>query len=349
MGRDARERGRIVALCLLAALGGLAAALAAEQPPFRDSVVVERVVLDVRAVDRSGDPIMGLGPDDFTVLVDKREVRLESAEWIAGTRVAARSETPVAAAGVAPEQEATKRRIVVLFFQNDFHASRLSGLMRMWPKASALLDTLEPQDLVAVLSFDSHLKLHCDLTTDRAATRSSILPTVIFRQPAPVVPAGELSLAAHIDPGDALDAATPEQGLAVTARALEAIPGVKTLVYLGWGLGRFSRSGVRLPDEYFDAVASLTRAHTTVITLDVTDADYHSLEVGLEQVAYDTGGFYAKTHLFPDLAMKRLSSALAGYYEIVFEKPDLPSGRHAVDVRLARLDGTVLARPAYTD
>jgi hypothetical protein len=84
-----------------------------------------------------------------------------------------------------------------------------------------------------------------------------------------------------------------------------------------------------------------------VFTLDVTDADYHSLEVGLEQVSYDTGGFYAKTHLFQAQALRRLEGALAGHYVLVLEAPRLPPGPHRLRVRLRGREGTVLAPPAW--
>ena len=57
----------------------------------------------------------------------------------------------------------------------------------------------------------------------------------------------------------------------------------------------------------------------------MTDADYHTLEVGLEQVAADTGGFYAKTHLFPAQAMARLEGAMAGHYVLAFERAAEPA------------------------
>ena len=57
-----------------------------------------------------------------------------------------------------------------------------------------------------------------------------------------------------------------------------------------------------------------TRPGTTVFSLDVTNADSHSLEVGLERVAEDTGRFYAKTHQFLPGIMRRLRLALSGHY-----------------------------------
>ena len=86
-----------------------------------------------------------------------------------------------------------------------------------------------------------------------------------------------------------------------------------------------------------------------MFSLDITDADYHDLEFGLQQVAGDTGGFYVKTHLFPALAMDRLEGALAGYYSLSFEKPFLPSGIHDVEVRLVGRKGEVLSSGTYVD
>ncbi len=331
----------------LVACGLVAANLAggARAQHFDETVLVERVVLEARVVDRAGRPLVGLGRDDFLLRVDGVPVPLESAEWI--------PEAPPPAWAVAGATDLPpprpQPRLVVLFVQADLHPSRLAGLMRMWPKVVGFLATLKGEDLVALLSFDAHLKLHHDFTTDRERTRTAILPTRIFREPPLLAPHEAPSLAAHLDPTAARRAATPERALALTARALEAIGGVKTLVYLGWGLGRFSTSGVHLPRDYFDAVAALTRSRTTVMTLDVTDADYHSLEVGLERVARDTGGFYAKTHLFPDVAMANLAGAMTGYYELVFEKPELPRGTHRITIRLAHQRGTVFSRTAYAD
>jgi VWFA-related protein len=322
--------------------------LGAQEVPFRDAVVVERVVLEARALDPAGEPLLGLARQDFLLLVDDTPVQLESAEWIAEQGSPLPGSVARAGGQAAPPQK-PPQRIVILYFQTDFHPSRLSGLMRLGPRIAALIESLNPNDLVAVVCFDSHLKLQVDLTTDREALRRAILPTALFRQPGLVQPAGEPSLAAHLDPARALGAATPEAALALTAQALEAIPGVKSLVYVGWGLGRFSPSGVRLPPAYFAAAAALSRARTTVFVLDVTDADYHSLELGLQQVAADTGGFYARTHLFPILAVQRLANALVGYYELVFEKPHLPHGRHRIQVRLANRRGTVITRPVYSD
>jgi hypothetical protein len=119
-------------------------------------------------------------------------------------------------------------------------------------------------------------------------------------------------------------------------------------VFFGWGLGRMDgRMGVRAEPDYGPAVTALFDARTTVFALDVTDADYHSLEVGLERVAEDTGGFYAKTHNFPVTAMSRLAGALSGHYVLAFPRPDVRRGAHPLRVRLVGRKGEVLTRSTY--
>ncbi len=333
--------------------GLLAASLVAVGPAagqdarFDAHLDVNRVLLTARALDRHGHPILGLEPANFRIEVDGKVATVESVEWVAGSAAYPDGPSPAeaAAAGVPP---ALPGRLVVFFFQNDFGFSRarLVGLMRMAPRARRFLETLSDRDLVTVLSFDSHLKLQLDFTADRATLEDAIDPRALLREPGRLEPGTHPSLATWFDRAAALRAATPERALLVTARALRKLPGTKTLVLFGWGLGHFSPSGVRMDRDYEPARRELLAAGVTVFSMDVTDADYHSLEVGLEQVAADTGGFYAKTHLFPEIAMARLDEAMQGHYELVFERPSPRRGPGALEVTLVGVRGRVLTRSA---
>ena len=340
------------ATCILLP-GLLAASLVAVEPAvgqdarFDARLDVNRVLLTARVLDRHNHPILGLGPRDFRVEVDGEAATVESVEWVPGSAAypGGLPPTEAAAAGVPP---ALPGRLVVFFFQNDFGFSRarLVGLMRMAPRARRFLDTLSERDLVAILSFDSHLKLQVDFTADRTTLADAIEPRALLREPGRLEPGVHPSLATWFDHEAALRAATPERALLVTARALRELPGAKTLVLFGWGLGHFSASGVRMDRDYEPARRELLAAGVTVFSMDVTDADFHSLEVGLVQVAEDTGGFYAKTHLFPDLAMARLDEAMQGHYELVFERPEPRRGPGVLEVTLVGLRGKVLTRSA---
>ena len=71
--------------------------------------------------------------------------------------------------------------------------------------------------------------------------------------------------------------------------------------------GRLSGSTLLFDQEYGPAVEAFQAGRVTVFALDTTNADSHTLEAGLISVAEDTGGTYAKTNLFPELALEQLT------------------------------------------
>ena len=280
---------------------------------------------------------------------------------------------PRAPAGSAPGPEAppalpalpseSPGRLVVFFVQADNNApSRVRGHLRTLPFTRELLAALQPADRVAVVSFDSHLKLWLDFTRDHEPVPAAIWQAIHFggRPPGPPGPDGGgpgaaargsepdaygPSLARHFDFDAALRAASPERALAVTAAALAALPGEKELVFLAWGLGDFSPMGTKMTPAFAPAVQALTAARASVFVLDVTEADSHSLEVGLRGIADATGGTYDKTNLFPSLAMRQLARTISGYYVLSLDAAALPESGGSVEVELRGRRGTVLLRP----
>ena len=115
---------------------------------------------------------------------------------------------------------------------------------------------------------------------------------------------------------------------------------------LGWGLGRFGSGGVRMTPDYAPAVAALSKARVSVFALDVTSADTHSLEVGLQGVAAATGGTYASTFRLPGLATHRLARSILGWYVLTVDRSDLAGLKPGeVTIELRQRRGEVLARP----
>lgn len=327
----------------------------AQDPPppearFEDRVDVERITLDARVLGERGEPRLGLAARDFRLRVDGRAVPVESAYWVDGSVPYSEGMTPSAAAG-AGLHAAAPGRLLVFFFQKSLERSRAPGLLRMIEQAHALVDTLGDGDRVAVASFDSHLKLWTDFTGDRAALHRVLERSILFGERATATTDGSFpSFADAFDERAARDAGTAEKGLLVLGDALRTLPGAKSLVFFGYGMGRIEgEKGVRMIAAYQLAAAALLASRTTVFSLDVTDADAHSLEVGLERVAEDTGGFYAKTHEFLPGVMRRLRVALAGHYVLAFERPELRRGTHRIEIELADGDGDVLAKREYVD
>ncbi len=346
-----------------AALSLFPAPLSAQEPKpgsYREESRVERVVLDAHVTDARGQAIPDLGTSDFRIVVDGKEVPLESAEWIAaGTpevSAPALASDEIFGAPAPPPipalAEAAPGRLLIFFFQTDYTTSRLNGLVRMGIQARHFLEKLLPTDRVAVLSFDSHLKLRQDFTADRGKILAAIGGSLRTGEPpTPAVEPGP-SLARHLDRQGAARAVTPEKALALIAEAVEPIPGGKSLLFFGWGLQTIGGMMGPNPRDFVDlqeAMGALAHARVTIFTLDVTDADYHSLENTLADISDRTGGTYAKTNLFPAVALERVRNAIAGRYVLVFRKPEGSRGHHEVRVDLVGKKGRVLARGYYED
>ncbi len=331
----------------------LAAAVHADEkvPRLLDRVEVSRVVIDARIVDGSGKPVLGLTPQNFRVEVDGEPIRLDSVDWIGGGRRDASQapETPTVFLPDEAEDAPTPGRLTVILFQRSLERSRFTGFMKMRRLLTSFVDDLGPDDYAAVLSFDSRLRPHIDLTSDRARLRHVLLNKVLMEWPPPVEPGPPPSLLARIDPRDAAGAASEEKALLLIARALEPLPGAKSIVWVGWGMGSLGGGFFSMGHDYEEAARALSRSRTSVFALDVTEADYHTLELGLQQVAEDTGGFYERAYTTPIAAVNRIAHAISGYYVLSFDKPPGPSGRHKVNVSLVGRKGTVLARNGYID
>ena len=332
-----------------AALGGLQA------QPYQEKIVVERILVDARVSDSRGNPITDLKPADFRVLVDGKPAKVESVDWIpetAASRELADIDKPQPEINTSLDVPAPRGRLFIFFFQTDFarNASRVIGQMAILQKLDAFLDFLEPEDRVAVLSFDSHLKFRLDFTDDKHRIAGAMKDALMTNEPntPPVVPMP--SLRSHLPPDVLKNTSSSEEALLVLGNALLPIPGPKSMILFGWGLGTLVGGRVFLPAVYGAARQALESARVSVFSLDFTQADYHSLEVGLGKVSADTGGFYAKTFHFPDIAIERLTKTLAGHYELEVRKPDTRvRGLHTIEVQVNRRGAEVMARSTYVD
>lgn len=334
-----------LAVALLTAIAGSSSGQTPGAKPFTERVDVHRVLLDVRVTDGLGQPLEALTKADFVVRIDGKPAPVESAAWVTG---ALRSgETAAAPAGLPVDMTTStiEGRLVVLLIQKDMEEpSRIVGLMRLLIAARPFFAAFTPRDRLAVLSFDSRLRIWSDFTNDLDRVRALLQHDILMRQPSALVESDAPSLVAGLGARQADAAATMEEALVLVGRALERLPGAKSVIILGHGFGRFGSGGVTLAPDYDEARRSLRAARASVFCLDVTQADYHSLEAGLQRVAEDTGGFFERTHLFPARALDRLAGTLAGHYVLMVERPPVRKGRHRVDVSVPRRSATVLVR-----
>jgi VWFA-related protein len=314
--------------------------------PFGTTVEVTRILTEVRVFDDAGYPIPALGPDDFRIKIDGKRVGVESVTWIPTTDEAAAT-VPAPANAVTPSsalQTEPEPRLIVVVFQTDINLYRIKGVVRMAPQAADFVRNLAPTDRVAFLTFESHLELRSDFTVEHDELAEMITTTEILD--ATVAPPEPSSprLGEYFSVKQAYRAANMSRALEVVAQALAPMPGPKTLVLFGWGVGRYNRGHRITTTDLTNAIAALTAARTSVFSLDITTADFHTLEIGLRKVSEDTGGVYLKTNLFPETAMNKLVRIISSYYELSIVPPPKLKHPYLIDVKVKRKGARVYVR-----
>jgi VWFA-related protein len=345
---------RIPAALLLATLlATLSAQNALAQ--YTETITVSRVVLDLRVTKMSGEPVTDLKPEEFTILVGGKPARVASATWVDDAVFDDGSEPPVAAGDLDPaeatalaelQENGPQGRLFVAFVQTDFSRAspRVRGQLKFRSYAKQLVESFAPDDRVAVLSFDSHLKFRRDFTADKEDVADAMGDAIYIDEP-PAPPAvDEPSLARFLDRGEMKNATSAEAALLLLAKALGNIEGPKTLLLCGYGLGDRFAGKVIMRDEWGKARDRFIDARTTIISLNTSEAP-GQLSAGLASAAKSTGGFYASAANFPQQAINRTKSTLRGRYDLeLIADESLGAGTHKVDARVTR-KGTVVLAP----
>ena len=289
---------------------------------FGETLEVALITYRLRVLRPDGSPVRDLLPENFRVRLGRRELEVSAVDWVESGSSPAADLPPevLAESGITLPPPG---KLLVFFVQAGLQGGRMLGHLKQIPHARALLESLGRDDRVAVVSFDSHLKLRLDFTRDQRRVMESLSQAIRFGKKVAPLPAGRYpSLARSFDYEAARKAATPERALELTAHALTPLLGEKAVVFVGWGVGRFDKGGVSFSRQYDRARDALDRANATVSVLDISQADFHTLELGLQQVAHDTGGTYERVFRRGVIATERLARTLEGYYLLTFENPN---------------------------
>ncbi|MGK2859033.1 MAG: tetratricopeptide repeat protein [Thermoanaerobaculia bacterium] len=345
----------VLAMSLLSVLALRPAAQDPAAPPkFGETMTVVRYQVEARVTDAAGKAVRSLSAADFEVTIGKAPAEVEAADWIGTSQrpeVALESD---GTAGAGPLQQAAEGRLVVFFVQTDFgrNRDRILGQMAFNANmAEKVVGMMQPQDRIAVLSFDSHLKLRCDFSSDRTAALDAIRAALEIGPVAAIaVPADGPSLVAHLDAREMKAVTRAEPALLLVARALSEIEGDKLMILPGWGFGEMSwgkgAGGDRLvlSREWREAVGVLHRDHVPVITIGTGAGQ---LTMGIAMTARATGGIHTSTiGSFPEQSLGRIEGALAGYYELLLRvEVPLAAGEHVITIRARDLQLRVHATP----
>ena len=310
----------------------------AQQAPPRidEEMTVRRQVVDVRVIDVHGRPILGLTPANFKLTHNGQRLEVISCEWISQEE-----------GQVTNEANPYPGRLFAIFFQVELEAQRVRGLQGKIDRAMIVLEDLHPNDRIAVLSFDSHLRLYSDFCNNPRQLASA-LRRALRREKPKLRPSRPFpSLRGLIDPAEAAAADTPEKALATLARGLAHFQGPKTVLYMGFGPVDISRGNFQLREDYPRAVKALNDAEVTVMGLDFAPMDYNTLYLSIRQLAEDTGGTFVKTLNFPRVASAKIHNSMSGYYLLSHEAPEKFDANERYKLRLVGSRGRILAKRPY--
>ncbi len=138
---------------------------AQQQQPFRESVDVRVINIDVYVEDAAGNPVTGLAASDFEIIEDGKPQPITNfAEYRSGTFVEPAESAPDGIQFVRPAETRQPRTIVFLvdaFNQRPNVREELFSRIREFMR-----DGLEPGDRAALFNWRHSLTTVVPLTTD---------------------------------------------------------------------------------------------------------------------------------------------------------------------------------------
>jgi VWFA-related protein len=136
-----------------------------------ERVTSELVLIETYVTDPSGNPMRGLGAEDFVLQVDGRREPIASFELREMPEEASAALNPQAAAPPSGPGQVLPRRFV-LFFEDG--TSSPQGLLAARKAAQQFLASGRSGDQIALAAYDRRLRILHDFTTDREALRQVI-------------------------------------------------------------------------------------------------------------------------------------------------------------------------------
>ena len=186
-----RNAGRLLmwTVLLLWLFAGLPAAAQTERSPsgpgFVEVVNVEVVNIDVYVTGADGKPVLGLGPDDFELRVDRRAVPISNFYAVEqqGDEVLVRRGGELTAEPLVPplpedplEREAAARQPITVPPEQALHVVIYIDNLNLTPPnrnrvmrelRAFIREQLRPEDQVMLASFDRYLNVRMPFTDDR--------------------------------------------------------------------------------------------------------------------------------------------------------------------------------------
>ncbi len=360
-----------LALLLLVAPAAVLAQQGAQDQPrgeFGEEVEVSEVLLDVLVTDDQGNVIVGLGPDDFVVEEDGEEREVTSVSFYANSRVSA----PVdqALEGRTEIERLPEDRYFVLFFEDQRQRQFDTDVPLLRQQLDAarfakqwVQEDLLPGDWVAVVSYESRLKVQTDFTRDReqivraidqAMEGKSLELTDEYRvsQASRTGERGGPSLIDELPVGQSLrkESLRIYDAVGLVAESVGDIRARKSLVMFSTGFGLLTTTD-REDVRYYDPmVQALNDNNVAAYMVDLTpNTTTHAMSDAMNQLADDTGGRYFFNFTNFRTPLNQLAEENDGYYLLSYRSPHErgETGYQKITVRTTNPEFEVKTREGY--
>jgi len=338
----------------------------ASPPAIGEEIDVTEVLLDVLVTDKQGNVIVGLTEEDF--IVEEREgvvIEVTGATFYSNRRFV-ESEARAKELGLSFDAVPVDRFFVLFFHDQRQDLSQLTGQQldaaryaKQWVDRELLAN-----DFVAVVSYDTSLKVQIDFTNDKKIIKKAISNSVIGKDlgknyPSRFPPEDQPSLLRGLPIGKALRAETWDihHGLRLVAEALHDTVGRKNMLLFSIGWGVVDEAVTFSPDvRYYDNTMQAMNASNVAVyaidyvsTLEGGGSLDRTLNDSLSNLAKDTGGQYFFQYINFAMPLTEVSEDTNGYYLLSY--PSLyqqgTSGFRNVKVRTRNADFEVRTRKGY--
>lgn len=197
--------------------------------------------------------------------IDGTTAKIDTVEWVPADAATVQNESTFQRQN-PPSPTATNGRWIVFLYRKHPDLSDVEGFMRLRQEIENLTKVIGHH--VAILSFDTSLHYWLDFTSDTLRIRQVMNHDLLVAAP-PAVGIGEFpALTARLLPQTAATTYSIEQSLRLLGTSLEPLPGPKTIIVLGYGMGTWlPKFGIVLmSNDFGETLASLEHARVSVFS-----------------------------------------------------------------------------------
>ena len=333
-------------------------ALAQQQPPVRERIDVNVVLLDAIVTDTKGNQILGLAKEDFVVKENGAEQPIDSVDYFTNRRLLDQREQN------APfkVERVREERYFIVFFDKPgdpgIFADRLNLARNAMKKF--IRNDLKEGDRVAVVGHDVRLKVYSDFTSDVKKLERALNEATRFGRGLTRTASNDSdgpSILGNVDAKAMMNrTGTVYQALDILADAVRPIRARKNLLLFSPGIvdqNEEVRAGMIFNrSRHLDpALEALNAANVSVYPMQLQsdvmlDPVFHQR---LEELATSTGGQYFRFNTGFEGAIGRIDDTNAGYYLLSYRTPSKTAGQfQKVQVSIRnQSDLRVTARSGY--